>query len=73
MNTKYTASVDGIYAERFSSLRAARAWVRECYSRGMRRGESRRYTIELEGVADSYGPNLADYGIVMNGRLYASK
>ena len=72
MSTKYTAKVDGIYPEQFSSLKAARAWVRECYGCGMRRGERRRYTIEID-VADSYGPSLADYGFVMNGRLYAAK
>lgn len=74
---KYTARVQGIPAEHFSSLKAARAWVRECYSRGMNRGESRRYTIELnnvvDGYVDGYEPNFADYGFVINGRLYASK
>lgn len=73
MSTKYVAKVDGIYHEQFSSLRAARAWVRECYGCGMRRGERRRYTIEIVGGGDSYGPALADYGFVMNGRLYAAK
>lgn len=70
---KYTAKVYGISPEHFSSLKAARAWVRECYSRGMRLGESRRYMIELNNVADTYEPNLSDYGILLNGRLYASK
>ena len=67
---KYAAKVDGVFPEQFSSLKAARAWVREAYGRGMQRGELRRYTIEIVGCGDSYGQALAEFGHVMNGRIY---
>lgn len=69
---KYTASVVGFYSDRFSSLKAARAWIRDCYSRGIARGESRRYTIGIDSI-NGCELNLVDYGILLNGRLYVSK
>lgn len=59
---KYTAKIDDSFPEQFSSLKAARQWVRESYGRGLRRGESRRYAITLIDVE-------IEEGFVMNGRL----
>lgn len=68
---KYTAEVAGFHAEQFGSLKSARQWVRESYSRGMMRGESRRYSIALLDD-EEFGDIEIEEGFVMNGRLRKS-
>lgn len=64
---KYKAHVEGVYPERFNSLKAARAWIR---TRSVRDGAE--YCIERADEPNPLKRGL-EYGELWRGRMFRDR